>query len=396
MSHSLTALRKRRSVAVALAGVTVLAGAALVASPAQAATITLIPDQVNQSETRSGGHNDFLADGVRVHTDSNTTNDKAAGYFAVDQDLADVGEPSMNTVRNDPTTTLRPGMQLVTDFDGNGSPDGILVGEPTYSDGSPLYGDNWWLSNGSAQFAKDGAPSHGGGFGSNNNGTLAQWRVAFPNAHVVAFGWSVGSGVKADDTINSMTLGADTYKFRNNGAPVALDVSGSGPYGEVVSVQLHGIDPEHGPVTYTAARSTKGTVRLRHGSDTLTFRGKYNFGGTTSFAYTVKDAQGLTDTGTVTITINPAPSTMTLSGRSTNSPGRAIVAGQIKTVANTRGGVITVKEGGVTVATAVANSKSFRIPIGPGVPAGPHTYDVTFAGSPSAGPASASETLTVR
>ena len=255
------ATRRRRLLSVAAAAATLFAGGALVASPAQAATITLIPSQVDLSQTRSGGHNDFLADGVRVYTDSNTSVDKAAGYFAVDQDLADVGEPSMDSVRNDPTTTLRPGMQLVTDFDGNGSPDGILVGEPTYSNGSVLYGNDWWLSNGSAQFVKDVAPEHGGGFGSANHGTLAQWRAVFPNAHVSQYGWSVGSGVKADDTINSMTLGADTYKFRNSGAPVANDVSASGPYGQVVSVQLDGDDPDGGPVTYTAARSSDGTVR---------------------------------------------------------------------------------------------------------------------------------------
>ena len=47
------------------------------------------------------------------------------------------------------------------------------MGEPTYADGSVLYGNDWWLSNGSAQFVKDAAPSHVGGSGSDNDGTLA-------------------------------------------------------------------------------------------------------------------------------------------------------------------------------------------------------------------------------
>ncbi len=395
MFSSRTASR-RRLLTIAAAGATMVAGLGLVASPAQAATITLIPSQVDQSETRSLGHNEFLADGVRVWTEDNSSQSKAAGYFEVDQDLATAGEPSMDSVRNDATTGLKPGMQLVTDFDGNGSPDGILVGEPTYSDGSPLYGDDWWLSNSSAQFVKDGAPSHTGGSGSANHGTLEQWRVAFPDAHIVAYGWSVGSGVKADDTIRSMTLGANTYKFRNSGAPVANDVSASGPYGQVISVQLDGVDPDGGPVTYTAARSTDGTVGLKRGSNVLTFRGKYNFGGTTTIAYTVKDAEGLSDTGTATITVNPAPSTLTLSNRNTYAKGRAVVSGRINTAGNTRGGTITVKENGSTVATATANAKSFRINVGTGIPAGQHTYEVTFEGSPSAGPATATETITVR
>ena len=128
----------------------------------------------------------------------------------------------------------------------------------------------------------------------------------------------------------------------------------------------------------------------------LTFRGKYNFGGSTTIAYTVKDAEGLSDTGTVTITINPAPSTLTLSNKNTFAKGRAIVSGRINTAGNTRGGVLTVEENGVTVATATANAKSFRINLGGGIPAGQHTYDVTYAGSPSTGGASATETITVR
>lgn len=390
------ATRGRRLISVVAAGATALAGLALAASPAEAATITLIPAQVDQSQTRAKGHNDFLADGVRVWTEDNSSQAKAAGYFQVDYSLAEVGEPSMDSVRNDATTGLKPGMQLVTDFDGNGSPDGILVGEPTYANGDPLYGNDWWLSNSSAQFVKDAAPSHTGGSGSENHGTLDQWRAAFPDAQVQAYGWSVGSGVKADDTIRSMSIAGDTYKFRNGGAPVAFDVSASGPYGEVVSVQLNGVDPDGGPVKYSAARSSDGTVRLKKGSDTLTFRGKYNFGGTTTIAYTVTDAEGLSDTGTATITINPAPSTLTLSSRNTYAKGRAIVSGRINTAGNTRGGTITVREGGDVVATTTANAKSFRVDVGSGVPAGQHTYEVTFEGSPSAGPASGTTTITVR
>ena len=42
------------------------------------------------------------------------------------------------------------------------------------------------------------APSHTGGSGSANHGTLDQWRDAFPDAQVKAFGFSLGSGVKGD------------------------------------------------------------------------------------------------------------------------------------------------------------------------------------------------------
>jgi hypothetical protein len=398
MSHSLLASRPRRWSAIITAGATAFAGAMVfvAASPAQAATVFITPSQLNTSETRATGHNDFVPDGVRVWTEGTTSTDKAAGYFAVDQDLATAGEPSMDSVRNNMTTTLKPGMQLVTDFDGNGTADGILVGEPTYANGDILYGDNWWLSNGSKQFVKDGAPSHGGGFGSDNNGTLDQWRSAFSDANILAFGWSLGSGVLGDDTIRSMTLGANTYKFVATGAAIANDVSGSGPLNKPVTIALNGIDPDGGPVTYKVGKSTDGYTRLS-GSNAI-FRPRYGFAGTTTFTYTATDAQGGSGTGTVTVTIDKAPSTLTLSGRNTYAKNTAYVSGRVNSVGRARGGTITVSEGGNPVATRVASGQSFRIKIGAGgdIPSGQHTYDVTFEGSAQVLPSSASVTLTVR
>src|SRR5690349_11689922 len=175
MSSSPHTRSRSRLLSIATVGGLAAAGTLLAITPANAADHVITPGQLDTSESKSAGHNVFVPDGVHVYTDNASSDAKAAGYFAVDQDLADVGEPSMDSVRTDPTTTLLPGMQLVTDFDGNGTVDGILVGEPTYASGANLYGDNWWLSNGSKQFVKDAAPSHAGnhegGFGSPNNGT---------------------------------------------------------------------------------------------------------------------------------------------------------------------------------------------------------------------------------
>ena len=299
----------------------------------------------------------------------------------------------MDSVRNNVTTTLKPGMQLVTDFDGNGSVDGILVGEPTYADGSPLYGDNWWLSNGSKQFVKDGAPSHGGGFGSDNNGTLAQWRVAFPDADIQAFGWSLGSGVLGDDTIRSMTLGSSTYKFRNTGAPVVVDVSGSGPLNKPVTIAPSAFDPEGGPLTYKVGQSSNGTTRVQGGN--LVFRPKTGFAGTTTFSYTAKDAEGLTGTGTATVTIDKAPSTLTLTPRNTYAKNTAYRGrqGRLGWQGQRRNGH---RQGRCHHrGYRRGDCQSFPIKI-TGVPSGPHTYDVTFEGSAQALPSSESITLTVK
>ncbi len=207
-------------------------------------TEVLHPGDVDQSETRATGHNDFrVTSGVRVWTEGNTNvgpnpttpnpddtwnTDKAAGYFAVGEPIDEVGEPSMKWRARGSSNTLKPGMQLVVDIDGNGSPDGILVGEPSYPNGNNLYKEpfgitNWWLSNGSTAAFKALAPTEGGGYGSDWNGSLAEWRDALaPEATVLAAGWSLGSGVKGDGVIDSITVGLTTYTFK--GDPVTEDV----------------------------------------------------------------------------------------------------------------------------------------------------------------------------
>ena len=197
---------------------TALAGAAALAlafaGTAQAAAGTImVPDDFNPalSDTRATGHYEVQGTGLRIWTDSNTSTDKVAEYVDTSTPLAGIGEPSLNYTTN--SGTIPPGYQLVVDFDADGSPDGILVGEPTY------YGNDWWATNGSAQFVKDGAPSHTGGSGSANHGTLDQRRDAFPNAVVTAFGFSLGSGVQGDYVLDSIEFNGTTYTFAG---PVVL------------------------------------------------------------------------------------------------------------------------------------------------------------------------------
>ena len=103
----------------------------------------------NLSETRATGHNQLLADGLHVWTEGTTSTDKAAGYYAVDFPLADTGNQTIaQSIEYDASFGITPGLQLVVDFDHDGTPDGILVGES-------VYGNDWWLSNSAAQFVKD-------------------------------------------------------------------------------------------------------------------------------------------------------------------------------------------------------------------------------------------------
>lgn len=200
---------------ISAAGVIGVGLALLAAGPAQAgtaATIEVPTDFVaSQGDTRAAGHYDVVGTGLHIYTDDATSLAKVAEYVATKTPLAGVGEPSLDYTA---TTGGAPGFQLVVDFDANGTNDGILIGEPgVYS------GNDWWLNNAAAQFVKDGAPSHTGGFGSANHGTLAQWRTAFPQANVTAFGFSLGSGVRGDGTLNAINFADTRYTFTE---PVVL------------------------------------------------------------------------------------------------------------------------------------------------------------------------------
>jgi hypothetical protein len=198
----------------------------------------------NLGETRANGHNVIVPTGLHVYTDGNSqtgprtdggsgtwNTDKAAGYYPATFALSSLGDKSiaqsMDYQATDPGTPAAPGLQLVTDFDNNGTPDGILVGET-------VYGNNWWASSGPSQFVKDNAPTAGGG-GSAWNGTINQWLSSFPDAKVLAIGYSLGSGVHGDGIIKKISLGCTDYTFGlappatpanlrledHNGAPIA-------------------------------------------------------------------------------------------------------------------------------------------------------------------------------
>ncbi len=163
------------------------------------------------SQTRANGHNQLVDGGLRIYTDTDVTGSpdprKAAGYYTTNFPLSDLGAQTIDqALTYTPTTGIEPGLQLVTDFDNNGSPDGILVGEA-------VYGNAWWLSNSASQFVKDNAPNTGGGYGSNWYGTPNDWLTKFPNAKVIAIGYSLGSGVNGDGVISEINLGCTKYTF---------------------------------------------------------------------------------------------------------------------------------------------------------------------------------------
>lgn len=167
------------------------------------------------SQTRATGHNELVDGGLHIWTEGSTGTDKAAGYYPLAVDLSTITSGSMVYTTN--AGSIPPGLQVVIDYDGNGTPDGTLVGETAY-------GANWWLANPPggtiASALKTGAPNTGGGYGSDWWGTLAEWGTSFPAAKVMAIGYSLGSGVLGDYLITSMTFGCHVFTFGLPDAPL--------------------------------------------------------------------------------------------------------------------------------------------------------------------------------
>jgi hypothetical protein len=221
--------------------------------------------------------------------------------------LSNAGEPSMDHVRY---SGAKPSVQLVTDFNNDGTPDGILVGET-------VYGRDWWVPGSAAQFVKDGAPSHTGGSGSENHGTLPEWRAAFPDAKILMAGWSLGSGVEGDGVINAITVGQTRYTFSGaNRAPVAADLTANAESGQTIHVTLSASDPDGDTVSFSSSDPGVSVA-----GDQLTYTTPNPFAGTKVLHYTASDTNGGSDEGTVTVTItqaNRAPDAANLAATTTS------------------------------------------------------------------------------
>jgi len=352
---------------------------------AEPTTVVKFKSDVDLSETRPGGHNDFREiGGVRVHTDSNTSQDKAAGYFSAPLALALAGEPSMDLTHY---SGGRTSTQLVTDFDGNGTPDGILVGEK-------VYGTDWWLSNGSAQFVKDGAPSHTGGSGSANHGLLSEWRAAFPDAKILHAGWSLGSGMQGDGVINSITVGLTKFTFSGaNRAPVAPNLAATTPAGTSVQVTLAATDPDGDTLTFS---STDGTVV----GNKLTYTAAKDFAGTKVLSYKVTDSKGASTTGSVTVTVTKATSTTTLKvrpGKITTKSKHIRVKVDVSSTGALTGGAVDLYDGDTKIGSGVLDASGHvKIAVTEMLSKGKHTIKAVFAGTDSTATSQASVIVKVK
>ena len=100
----------------------------------------------------------------------------------------------------------------------------------------------------------------------------------------------------------------NVFRFTGNLAPnqppVANDQSLTTPEDTPLALALTGSDPEGGSLTFAVAtQPAHGT--LAGTAPSLTYTPAPNFNGTDSFTFTVSDADGAVDTGTITITVTP-------------------------------------------------------------------------------------------
>lgn len=163
-------------------------------------------------DTRSKGHVEYVNDGLHVWTDDNSGQAKVSEGIAVNTPLKNVGQLAINaTAQPGNSYAYGPGLNLFVDITGDGVADGTLVYET-------VYGQDLWVTSGSAQALKD-ASVHTGGNGSENHGTIDHYLQTFPNATVVGLAYSLGSGVHGDWVIDSIVFGCTEYTFDKVQAP---------------------------------------------------------------------------------------------------------------------------------------------------------------------------------
>ena len=155
------------------------------------------------TQSRSGGHHEYVETGLRIYTDAADSNGKSAGYVATDLNLEDVGTPVLNFTNT--SGGAEPGINLSLIV--NGVWQGNLVKEPLFS--------QWWLSKAVPGMPAGPNPSYQKSYGSLNDFLFAYAQLGYTGdkVKVVAIGYSLGSGAKGDGILTSITAGCVNYTF---------------------------------------------------------------------------------------------------------------------------------------------------------------------------------------
>lgn len=347
------------------------------------------------TDTRAHGHNVLTTSGLHVWTDGNADSDgtqntdKAAAYHYFDAPvpLAEIGQPSIAFA--DGSTGGLPGLQLGIDRDGNGTWDGYLVNE------GDLYGHgNWWTNK-----AGFGVPA-GGGYAS--LGSLDAYLTANPHARVLSVGYSLGSGVKGDATITSLTVAGKTYPFH---APYAASVAATvtkGAYGTAGSVDLTvAAHADNGSVVATVPTGTvtvsdgsfSASAALVAGSASVTIPANLAVGKHTLAVAYSGDAEVAPVTTEIGVGVPLATSYLLpfLAEQVAGTHGYLLVG----VFPDTATGTVTVTSGATTLGSATLEDGGTLVDLAPGLSAGEHELTVSYSGSATVAASSTTVTLLV-
>ncbi|MFM9877011.1 MAG: hypothetical protein ACKVOG_04065 [Rhodoglobus sp.] len=156
------------------------------------------------SQSRSGGHQEYVGSGLRIYTDAADYNGKSAGYVATPTlNLEAVGTPVLNFTNT--SGGAEPGINLSLIV--NGVWQGNLVKEPLFP--------QWWLGKAVPGMPAGPNPGYQKAYGSLEDFLFAYGQLGYTggDVKVVAIGFSLGSGAKGDGIITSITAGCVNYTF---------------------------------------------------------------------------------------------------------------------------------------------------------------------------------------
>lgn len=356
-------------------------------------TVLHAPDlDASLAHDGSAGHIFFDPQSLRVYTDNSTAQAYVTQYFDApggSVPLGMSGQPALRWLGEG----AAPRPQLMVDFTGDGQSDAVLTANPTAA-------DNWYVAANAPQWIKNRAPSCSFGLTcaptvTNWNGSLSGWSDQFPAAQVVALGFSLGPGEKADGDIQNLVAGSTSYTFANT-PPTASPRRLNTAFQTQATIDLSiGVsDPDPGEtITYYVSTGHHGTVTVN--GSIATYVPDAGFAGKDSFLYIADDGVTQAAQALVHVTVRKARSTLRLRFRPrTPTPKQVPVATVTVSSAGTvDGGTVTVKVGRFSRRATVADGKA-TVRLRKLAP-GDHAVHASFAGTSTAGTARITRTLHV-
>jgi hypothetical protein len=184
--------------------------------------------------SKPGGSAEYVDGGLAL-TNVDGSSKVSWAHSAAGGSLANLGQIAADyTHSSGANLSSGPGLNVFVTFESGLT--GTLVGEPN------VYGQDWWLTNGSN--AAIVGPQTGGGFGSNRHGTIDEWLALYPDAtYEPGFAFAYGTGGPASGVLHSVTIECVTYSFDHETVPPA-----EGDYPTVTVIPEY-CDHETGGVT---------------------------------------------------------------------------------------------------------------------------------------------------